>query len=168
MSHRHPPQTATPLGETTDSVAAKNTRDASGRPHLLADNRREFERARLALDMGKARTALTLLEGCLRIEPDHPEYLGLYGVALCRSGGDLHQARRACERAVADRPEDPILHTQLGIVLEAARQPEAARQAYEQALHLDPQQTQAQLGLETVQRRPSRFRLRSLLRLLRR
>jgi Flp pilus assembly protein TadD len=157
------PRTATPATTSTHRDV-----DDRGRPHVLAATRREFERARLALDMGKASTAVTLLRGCLAVEPDQPEYLGLFGLALCRAGEDVQRARQACERAVTDRPDDPVLHTQLGMVLERLRDHEAARRAYERALELDPQHTLARNGLDALARRRSRFGLRSLLRLLRR
>lgn len=163
-------RTAAPSASETWRTAAPPLPHTSGseRASLLAECRREYERARLALDIGKPQTALTLLQRILALEPDHPEYLGLFGMAQVRAGGDLQRALDACQRATRDRPEDATLHAQLGMVYEARGDQRRARHCFEMALQLDPQHTLARHGLEGLAQRRMRFRWRSLLRLLRR
>jgi Flp pilus assembly protein TadD len=159
-----PRTSSTPAHPTPATAALPETQGAQ----VLANTRREFERARLAMDMGKAQTALTLLLDCVAVEPDHPEYLGLFGLALCRCGGDPQRARQACQRAVADRPEDASLHVHLAMVLETQRDRDGARRAYETALQIDPENTLARNGLDDLSHNTTHSWLRSVLRLLRR
>ena len=158
-----------PSQETTQaSTQDSKTTDAQRQAQHLRNSRRDFERARLAISMGKPRTALTLLTTCLEAEPDHPEYLGLYGYAIALEGGDLDVALRVCQNAVEARSYDASLHAQLGYVYKAKGLAGRARECYEAALQHDPQNTVANEGLDSLVTPRNRFSLRSVLRFLRR
>ena len=139
-----------------------------GRAHELSQARANFEKARLALEMGKARLAVTLLQSCLSIEADHPEYLGLWGYSQTLIGGNLKAAQDACERAVAARSYDATLYAQLGCVLQASGRTESARHCYENALIKDPQQKLAKAQLQSLIKQSDGFSLKTMLRRLRR
>ena len=121
-----------------------------GRARQLAEARTSFEKARLALEMGKARLAVTLLESCLDVETDHPEYLGLWGYSQTLIGGNLKAALDACERAIAARSYDATLHAQLGTVLQECGRQHEARQCFENALQKDPQNKLAKTQLQAL------------------
>jgi tetratricopeptide (TPR) repeat protein len=154
--------------DTTTSVQDNAATEAHRQAQKLRDSRRDFERARLAINMGKPRTALTLLTTCLEAEPDHPEYLALYGYATALEGGDLDMALRACQLAVEARSYDASLHAQLGYVYNAKGLAVRAAECYEAALQRDPQNSMACEGLDALSKPRTGFSLRSLLRFLRR
>jgi Flp pilus assembly protein TadD len=134
----------------TDPVAAAASPSHTERAETLAAARANFEKARLALEMGKPRLTVTLLDACLRIEPDHPEYLGVWGYAQTLIGGNLKAARDACDRAIQGRSYDATLHAQRGCVLKASGRPQEARACFETALQQDPQQRLAQTQLASL------------------
>ena len=171
MNRRKPLQVLPVTPSPGESHAAEDPRTSMDVPlqaRQLGDARRDFERARLAITMGKPRTALTLLARCLEAEPDHPEYLGLYGYAEALEGGDLDVALRACQHAVEARSYDASLHAQLGFVYQAKGMTVRARQCYEAALQRDPQNTLATDGVTALAIAKNAFSLRSLWRFLRR
>jgi tetratricopeptide (TPR) repeat protein len=158
-----------PQQEVTTATALPSDAptDAHQQAQQLRDSRSAFEQARLAVNIGKPRTALTLLAGCLEAEPDHPEYLGLYGYAMALEGTDLDVALRVCQHAVEARSYDASLHAQLGYVYQAKGMAVRARECYEAARQRDPLNTVASDGLLSLKAPRSGFSLRSLLRFLR-
>ncbi|UCE02168.1 MAG: tetratricopeptide repeat protein [Candidatus Latescibacterota bacterium] len=112
--------------------------------------RQAFQRARLAVEMATWRTALTLLEECLRDRPDDADALGLYGLCLAREGHDLARAYEACRRAVESQPFEAAMHTSLGCVYLAMGMYPPAVSCFHTALRLDPHDAVAGRGLASA------------------
>jgi Flp pilus assembly protein TadD len=112
--------------------------------------RQAFQRARLAVEMAKWRTALPLLEQCLRDRPDDADALGLYGLCLAREGHDLVRAHEACRRAVESQPFEAAMHTSLGCVYLAMGMYPPAESCFHTALRLDPHDLVAARGLDSA------------------
>lgn len=90
----------------------------------------------------------------LERNPDHADSLA----ALCKVRLDLAHAAEAlapCERAAALRPESPLFHQQLGLVLEALGDRERARDHFERALALEPGAPVAERALRRLRALPS-------------
>lgn len=99
-----------------------------------------LRRARLALTMGKWRTAAGLLRAAAAAEPPLAEALALYGYCLAQLGDDLEQARDACARAVAMEPHVAQHHACLATVYRRLGLERLAMASFDTALRLDPAQ----------------------------
>jgi len=71
--------------------------------------------------------------------------------ALHRRLGDPQASQAAIERAVAARPEDPLVLTALGVNAYLAKDPAAARQDFEKARSVDPRTVAASVNLALMQ-----------------
>ncbi|MBX3744463.1 MAG: tetratricopeptide repeat protein [Verrucomicrobiae bacterium] len=93
--------------------------------------------ADLDISRGNSQAALTALRDSVRRNPDYePAHLQL--VRALRSANRLDDAETAA-RAARDRfPQNPRLALEHGLILRAQAKPEPARQAFEQALRLNP------------------------------
>lgn len=89
------------------------------------------------LQRGDLGGAEALCRRLLRVAPDEPEALHLFGLIAHRNG-DAASARARLERAVARRPDVARFHNSLGLVQREAGDPEAARQALSRAVELRP------------------------------
>jgi tetratricopeptide (TPR) repeat protein len=90
--------------------------------------------ALLSRDYDKARR---LLDEALRSHPGDAALLGLYA-RVEAAAGNLAQARKRADAAVAAGPEVALAQANLGIVLEMTNDDAGAQRAYEKALALDP------------------------------
>ena len=97
-----------------------------------------LERARLAIAMGKWKTARALLEALLEERADDIEAHSLHGLCLARTGGDLESAREACQRAIDAQPFVARHRARLAEVYAALGLVRLADAHAEQALRLDP------------------------------
>jgi tetratricopeptide (TPR) repeat protein len=86
--------------------------------------------------------AVDVFEKALRLDPLHTDarnHLGVaYGVL-----GRLHDAAGQLRRAVADNPDHALSWTNLGVTLEALADSKAAREAYSEAIRLQPDSSEA-------------------------
>jgi len=101
--------------------------------------------ARIALERGQLRRAEHELRQSLEIWPTADAWAGLAQVHRAR--GEVREAARAYEEAVALAPEEPTLHYRLGLARLELSQPARARDALERALELEPEQRLARLKL---------------------
>jgi tetratricopeptide (TPR) repeat protein len=85
----------------------------------------------------------------IRVDPQ-PEYLALLGDCQAENPKWLDRAAANYGRAVRSRPNDPFVRIKLGRVLERQGEPDRARQEYETALELAPEQPEAIAGLERI------------------
>ena len=74
------------------------------------------EEAYARLHADREEEALTLLRRALRIDPESPRVLSLYGYALAKAHGDYPEALRLCHLALRLAPGDAELKTNLGRV----------------------------------------------------
>ncbi len=72
-----------------------------------------------------------------RLLPDNINVLANLGI-VCRDLGKLDEAEAYCRQTLAEAPDDPAQHLNLGAILEAGNDPTGARGAYEKALELAP------------------------------
>jgi Flp pilus assembly protein TadD len=68
------------------------------------------------LHANREEEALTLLRRALRIDPENPRALSLYGYALAKAYGDYREGLRLCRLALRLAPGDAELRTNLGRV----------------------------------------------------
>lgn len=69
--------------------------------------------------------------------PGNVNVLGNLGI-VCRDLGQIEEALNYCQQAVADAPQDPTQHLNLGAVFEAANDLINACKCYKKSLELDP------------------------------
>lgn len=98
---------------------------------------------------GDADGARRIYEAILSQHPDHPDALHLLGVLLYQSG-DSARAKVLIQKAIGIR-EQPVYHGNLGNVLKAVGEKDAALVAYRRAIELDPKFAQAHLNLGMLQ-----------------
>ncbi|MFQ5599644.1 MAG: hypothetical protein ACE5G2_03730 [Candidatus Krumholzibacteriia bacterium] len=77
---------------------------------------RLFQEARKRLQANRESDAIDLLRDALRLEPENPAYLSLYGLCLAKAGVGVQQALDACRRALRHAPGDVELQMNLGRV----------------------------------------------------
>lgn len=118
-----------------------------------------YERGRELCRAGRCRDALDLLERAVALAAQEPgsdwvraaeSWLGLT-LALVR--GDLGRARRLCQRAVAERPNDPDLLVNLGRVQVLAGRKDLAFEAFTRAAAIAPDHEDLQHQLDRLGRR---------------
>ncbi len=74
------------------------------------------QEARARIHADREGEALQLLRQALRVDPENPQALSLYGYALAKAHGDYREALRLCRLALRLAPRDPELRTNLGRV----------------------------------------------------
>lgn len=120
-----------------------------------------FERARLAGDFGKWRTAIEILTPLATAPNPRPEALSLYGYALARAGIELETARSACATAVEMQSFVPLHHAHLGFVYQCTGLHRRARDCYAAALRLDQDLGLARDGMTALESASWLHRLRT-------
>lgn len=120
-----------------------------------------FERARLAGEFGKWRTAIEILAPHAGAPEVRAEVLSLYGYCLAREGTDLETARSACATAVEMQSFVALHHAHLGFVYACTGLAHRARTCYEAALHLDPALVLARDGMQALESTSWLHRLRA-------
>ncbi len=86
---------------------------------------------------------------CLKVlgsEPENVEFLSLLAFASAVTG-DLGKAEQSLRKAIALRPGEPVLHSNLGNVLKDRGRLSEAIESYEQALRLNPTHADAHYNL---------------------
>jgi tetratricopeptide (TPR) repeat protein len=107
------------------------------RSGLSAEVARLLDQAGVYLDRRDAAGAAPLIAGALALAQDHPEVLRLAAVAAVLEGrpGDAVAMLR---RALATRPDDALLHNNLGSALAAAGDTGGAIEAFRRACAIEP------------------------------
>lgn len=102
---------------------------------LSADAVRLLAQAGEHLERRDVARAIPLVEGARALEPNHPEVLRLWSVAQTLAGNPV-AATAALRRAIAARPDDALLHNNLGSALRASGDMEGAVIAFRRATEL--------------------------------
>lgn len=108
--------------------------------------------ARIALDQGDAEGVVRHALAGLAIAPSKQDLIGLLEDGLARLG-DPARRIAAYEKLAARHADSALFQARLGQAYESAGRLAEARAAYEHALRLDPDQTAAKAGLESIARR---------------
>ncbi len=101
--------------------------------------------AELHLVAGRPQTSLGFAQDVLRAEPENPDARLSLAKGYIASG-DLARAKNELEQLSVKYPKSAAILVQQGIIL-AHQKDAAARQYFEQALQLEPENTQAMSGL---------------------
>lgn len=105
-----------------------------------------FERAESAAASGDWRTAAELFLTMVETNPMFgPGYVGLASASFAI--GDLGTGAMALEHAISLYPENPVLHSQLGVALAHSGHLERAQQAFLKVLELEPNNVDAIISL---------------------
>jgi tetratricopeptide (TPR) repeat protein len=104
---------------------------------LSADAARLLAQAGEHLERRDVARAMPLVEGARALEPNHPEVLRLWSVAQTLAGKPV-EAIAALRRAIDTRPDDALLHNNLGSALRASGDMEGAVAAFRRATELAP------------------------------
>jgi tetratricopeptide (TPR) repeat protein len=107
------------------------------RSGLSAEVARLLDQAGAHLDRRDAKAAAPMIAGALALAPDHPEVLRLAAVAAVLEGRPA-DAVAALRHALASRPDDALLHNNLGSALAAAGDADGAIEAFRRAAALAP------------------------------
>lgn len=99
-----------------------------------------------AYQEGRIGLAIERLQLAARKAAKHPQVHQLLGLALLNAG-DLEGAQGALKKAVSLAPQQAEFQAQLGDVYRARRQAVLARQSYERALKLEPENGYALVGM---------------------
>ena len=97
-------------------------------------------------DLGKLAEAAALLEGSLKLRPDHVPTMVALGVVHARNG-DAGKAVAVLQEAARRDPTNALVHQNLGGCLLKQGQTDAALHHLRRCLELDPGNIQAKLGL---------------------
>lgn len=116
---------------------------------LDGDAARLLVSAAHALDAGRIGETETRLKPVLAHYPEHPEVLRLLAGTFS-ARGDHRNALAAMRQAVAQRPQDALCHTTLGMVLGTAGDFDGAAAALQEACRLDPSTATAWYNLGVV------------------
>jgi len=104
------------------------------------------QRARLALALGKQRSAIQCFENLLELDPLHRSARTSIAT-LAAELGDPVRAEREITRIVADHPHDAAAHFNLGYLLEQREALHEAEHCFRRAVELDARLDRAWYGL---------------------
>ncbi len=99
-----------------------------------------------AYQSGQIGAAIRFLSTAAKKAGKHPQVHQLLGLALMNAG-DLPGAQAALRKAVSLAPKEADFHSQLGDVYRLERRAVMARQSFQRALQLDPENGYALLGM---------------------
>ncbi|WP_428687978.1 tetratricopeptide repeat-containing sulfotransferase family protein [Roseibium sp.] len=99
-----------------------------------------------AYQSGQIGAAIRFLSTATKKAGKHPQVHQLLGLALMNAG-DLPGAQKALRKAVSLAPKEADFHAQLGDVYRMERRAVMARQSFQRALQLDPENGYALLGM---------------------
>lgn len=115
------------------SKSAGELREQDGKSAALA-----FQQAREAMKAGRYDKAVLLLGTAIRADASNPSYHSWYGFCIAMSGGNLHEARDACRKAIEIEFYSPDYHANLGFVYFKAGLKSLALKHFSEALKWDP------------------------------
>ena len=117
---------------------------------------RLFDRAEHAATSGDWRTAAELFLTMVEKNPSFgPAYVGLASASFAL--GDVTTGATALEHAITIYPDNPVLHSQLGVALAHSGHLERAQQAFLKVLDLEPQNVDAIVSLAQLCRASKHF-----------
>jgi tetratricopeptide (TPR) repeat protein len=93
--------------------------------------------------------AIQQYESALQLEPERPDVLRNFGLALA-ARGEMDRARVTYERAFAQTPSDPVLLNNMGELKSRLRDFLGAAELYRAAIRQDACLMSASVGLSTV------------------
>lgn len=108
-----------------------------------------LQRASQLLQRGSVDEALTALSSIVEHEPNNPEALGLFGIALAQRG-DYTAAANVLERAARLNPQNPGVHLNYGNVLKRLRRLDEAAESFRRVTALRPDAPAAYRQLGSV------------------
>lgn len=132
-------------GDAAGALAAIERAEAGGaEPFTMA-----CARASALGSMLKYDDAAKAIKAAARLRPDDPEVHVQQGILACRRGR-WKDAIEPLQRGVAGAPQHVAAHYYIGEALARADQLEKARQAYERAAELDPENWRALKGIGII------------------
>jgi len=144
-------------GETqyVEIVLRPKNRAASPRPgpvfvqDLPPEARKKFDDANKLLKEKNTDKALSLIQESLTLFPDFFEARMTLGSELMK-GGKLNEAIVELEKARKINPKEPRLYQLVGMILSQKKMPDAAAQAFAEAVKLNPSDPQLQFLYATA------------------
>lgn len=97
-----------------------------------------YQQARDAIKAGRYDKASVLLREAIRADGTNPSYHSWYGFSLAMNGGNLHEARDACKKAIEMEFYSADYHANLGFVYFKAGLKNLAVKHFSDALKWDP------------------------------
>lgn len=97
-----------------------------------------YQQARDAIREGWYDKAAVLLRDAIRADASNPSFHSWYGFCLAMTGGNLHEARDACKKAIEMEFYSPDYHANLGFVYFKAGLKNLAVKHFSDALKWDP------------------------------
>jgi len=143
--------TATAAKAAASASAASAPEAAASQAAVTPAAQRAFDDARRLMRAGRLDEAERVLLALTKSDPDLGGPHANLGVIYRDSGNRLEPAIAELETAVRLSPRQPRFHNELGVAYRQAGQFGKARQAYEQALALDPNCAPAVLNLGILQ-----------------
>lgn len=143
---------ATRAAEAFAPHTAPVLKTGAGRAEILA----VFDRAERAATAGDWRTAAELFLTMVESSPLFgPGYVGLASASFAI--GDVATGAMALEHAITIYPDNPILHSQLGVALAHSGHLERAQEAFLKVLELEPHNVDAIISLAHLCRASRHF-----------
>jgi tetratricopeptide (TPR) repeat protein len=109
----------------------------------------QMQLARIRMAQGDTGAAVSAAEAASRERPGDPEAAVLLAQTL-RAQGNVERARRELQKRIAEDPRSAPLRIEMGWLALHRQDPAAARQAFGEALRIDPQSLEARHGLVAV------------------
>jgi Tfp pilus assembly protein PilF len=138
-----------PAHQTQEAFLAPLEKDLPTRAFFPTAHLLHLMAAVLHQDRDLLDLAIQQYEWALRVEPDRPDVLRNFGLALAATG-QTEQAQVTYERAFAQTPNDPVLLKNMGELRAQLQDTQGAAELYRAALRHDACFVSASLGLGTV------------------
>lgn len=132
--------TATATAPAKKTGSKKRSDEPSKKVSLddIRNARQAFMRAEELLEAGAVERAGTVMQAVVRVMPDEPDYLSLFGYALALDGKRLHLARDLCRRASEAEPYNTEFKARLGYVYHRAGLQKTADVIFTEILAVQP------------------------------
>jgi tetratricopeptide (TPR) repeat protein len=110
----------------------------------------ELKKGLDALRKGDMDAALARLDAAVRLDPSNAEGWSYLALALSKIPGRLPEAEKAMQRAIEIEPANAGYHANMGLLYLRGKASGRAREQFEKALSLDPDNRKAKQGLRQL------------------
>ncbi len=112
------------------------------------ESEKQFKKGIEEFKKGNFRESVESLKIATRLQPSNAKYWNYLSLSLTKTPGGLDEAEKALLEAIKIDPSNADYYVNLGLVYLRAGKKKKARDQFEKALKLNPNNTKAKKGLE--------------------